>query len=95
MKQRWSISLTSFVGLVLLAACAPTAVMKGAQLSYQDAKKAGAKEKAPYEFYASKVYLDLADLANREKAYPSAKGFAEKSQELSRQAFEKAGGGVK
>ena len=59
------------------------------------ARKAGAKDKAAYEFYASQVYLQLAREANKDKAYPEAKAFAEKSQTFSRQAFEKSGGGVK
>lgn len=79
----------------LLAACAPTAALQGASDAYATARKAGAKEKAPYEFYAAKIYLDLAREVNKEKAYPQAKEFAEKSVGYSRQAFEKSGGGVK
>ena len=79
----------------LVAGCAPTAVLKGANDAFQTAKGAGAKEKAPYEYYAAKVYLELADTANKDKAYGQAKTYAEKSTELSKQAFEMSGGGVK
>lgn len=79
----------------LVAGCAPTAVLKGAQDSFQSAKGAGAKDKAPYEYYAAKVYLELANTANKDKAYGPAKDYALKSSELSKQAFEKSGGGVK
>lgn len=79
----------------LLFGCAPTAALKGAGDAYASAKSAGAKDKAPYEFYAAKIYLDLAREVNKEKAYGPARSFAEKSLEFSRQAFEKSGGGVK
>lgn len=95
MKRLIAVSLAGVALAGLMAACAPTAALQGARDAYASAKAAGAKEKAPYEYYAAKVYLDLAEGVNQEKAYPQAKAFSQKSQEFSKQAFEKAGGGVK
>ena len=95
MKRLIAVALTGVALAGLTAGCAPTAALQGARAAYASAKAAGAKEKAPYEYYAATIYLNLADVVNKEKAYPQAKAFAEKSQEFSRQAFEKAGGGVK
>jgi len=64
----------------LLAGCAPTAALQGARDAYATAKAAGAKDKAPYEYYAANIYLNLADVVNKEKAYPQAKAYALKSR---------------
>ncbi|MBI5014416.1 MAG: DUF4398 domain-containing protein [Deltaproteobacteria bacterium] len=95
MKHRFALIVAGVTVAGFLAGCAPTAALKSARDAYTSAKTAGAKDKAPYEFYAAKVYLDLAEGVSAEKAYSEAKVFAQKSQEFSRQAFEKAGGGVK
>ena len=95
MSQFSAICFRTIAVFGLLTGCAPTAVLNTAQESYKSARTAGAKEKAPYEFYAAKAYLELAGVANEEKNYKQAEDFARKSQEFSTQAFQKAGGGVK
>lgn len=95
MKRRIALLVAGVALTGFLGGCAPTAALKEARNAYSTARAAGAKEKAPYEYYAAKVYLDLAEGVNKEKAYPQAKEFAKKSEDFSRQAFQKAGGGVK
>jgi predicted lysophospholipase L1 biosynthesis ABC-type transport system permease subunit len=74
--------------------CASVAAVGRARDSMERAKMMGAEVKAPYEYYAAEVYLDLAEHEKDELDLRRAKIYAEKSEAFALQAIEKAGGGV-
>ena len=71
---------------VFLAGCASTAAVQGAKDGFRMSKKAGAKESAPFEYYASKVYLELAQFASGAEDHGQARKWSEESKRYSTEA---------
>jgi uncharacterized secreted protein with C-terminal beta-propeller domain len=66
-----------------------------AQESLAKAKAAGAETKAPAEYYMAVEWLKAAEHEVQEGDRPAAKEWAEKSEQYSKAALQKAGGGAK
>jgi len=66
-----------------------------AQESLAKAKAAGAETKAPADYYLAEEYLKKAEHEVAEGDRPFAKELAEKSEQHSKAALQKAGGGAK
>ncbi len=78
----------------LVTGCAATGAVQQARQSFEAAGKAGAEAKAPYEYYAAREYLRLAQLESDEVDGKAAREFAARSEEFSQKAVQKAGGGA-
>jgi hypothetical protein len=79
-------------GAAMLAGCAAQNAVTGAQLSFDRAKGAGAERAAPYHYFASEAYLELAKEELAEMDLAAAQEFAEKSLGFAGEAQKKAGG---
>ncbi len=75
--------------------CGASNSLQQAQGSLVSAREAGAETKAPYEFSSAETYLQLAQHEFDEVDLKQAAIYAGKSQDFSRQALEKAGGGAR
>ena len=75
----------------LLAGCASTVTVQGARDDFLAAKNAGAKEVAPFEYYASKAYLELARHAAEAKDHAQARTWSEQSRQYAAEATRLAG----
>ena len=73
--------------VALLGGCASTAAVNGARDEFRAAKAAGAKEAAPFEYYASKAYLELAQFASGAKDHGQAKAWSEESRQYAAEAI--------
>jgi hypothetical protein len=69
--------------------------LTNAQEALAKAKAAGAETKAPTEYYMAQEYLGKAEHEVAEGDRPFAKEMAEKSEQFSKAALQKAGGGAK
>lgn len=76
---------------VLLAGCASTAAVQGAREDFLAAKDAGAKEEAPFEYYASKAYLELARHASEVEDHAQARVWSKQSRQYAAEAIRLAG----
>ena len=74
--------------------CGASNSLQQAKDSFGSAKQAGAEKKAAYEFYSAETYLQLAQHEFDEMDYKQTSIYAQKSQDFSKQAVEKAGGGA-
>lgn len=66
-----------------------------AQEALAKAKAAGAETKAPADYYMAMEYLKAAEHEVQEGDRPAAREWAEKSEQFSKAALQKAGGGAK
>ena len=86
--KRW---LTCFALGALLTGCASTAAVQGAREDFLAAKAAGAKEAAPFEYYASKAYLELARQVSKAEDHAQARVWSKQSQAYAAEAIRLAG----
>lgn len=82
-----------FLAGILAVGCTATRAVKNARASFEQAKAAGAEQKAPYEYYAAEAYLGLAEHEVDEGDTKQAREFAAESGKYSAEAIGKAGGG--
>lgn len=82
--MRWIICCAT-VG-AFLAGCASTSAVQGAKEDFRAAKKAGAREGAPFEYYASKAYLELAQFASGAEDHGQARTWSEESKRYAAEA---------
>lgn len=75
----------------LLVGCASTAAVQGAREEFLAAKDAGAKEEAPFEYYASKAYLELARHASETEDHAQARAWSKQSRQYAAEAIRLAG----
>jgi hypothetical protein len=78
---------------VLLGGCASTAAVQGAREGFLAARDAGAKEAAPFEYYASKAYLELARYASKAEDHTQARAWSKQSRQFAAEAIRLAGTG--
>ena len=71
----------------LLGGCASTAAVQGAREEFRAAKSAGAKEVAPFEYYASKAYLELAQFASGAEDHGQARVWSEEANQYAAEAI--------
>lgn len=96
MRRLWALTLAVILSVAMAAGCTSTATsMKNARAALDNAKAAGAEEKAPYEYYMAESYFGLAEHEVQEGDKKGVKEFAEKSEKFSADAVNKAGGGAK
>ena len=79
---------------LLLGGCATNRTLEEARDTFRRADRAGAEARAPYDYYAAEVYLDLAEHEWREFDYPQTATYAEKALDHARKAAGTAGGGA-
>jgi len=78
-----------------LAGCGAMGAIGRAENALNEARAAGAEVKAPYEYYAAQVYLDLASHEKGEMDLRQSRAWARESAEFSAKALEKAKGGAR
>lgn len=83
------------VSAVLGAGCASSNALRKAEAAFGQAKAADAETRAPFEYYASEAYLDLAHHEMAEGDRKMTVEFSETSEQYSAEALRKAGGGMK
>lgn len=94
--KRWMRCLTvAAVAATLLGGCASMSAMKQARQAFGEAGKATAESKAPYEYYAAQEYLRMAEHEMQISDFKAAGEFAAKSEDFSRKALTKSGGGAR
>ncbi|MDF1552395.1 MAG: hypothetical protein P1P84_05000 [Deferrisomatales bacterium] len=76
---------------VLFAGCASTGAVQGAREEFLAAKGAGAKDAAPFEYYASKAYLELARHASAAEDHAQARAWSKQSREYAAEAIRLTG----
>ena len=95
MKRPWALTLAVILSAGLAVGCSAKHAVKNARASFENAKTAGAETKTPYEYYAAEAYLGLAEHEVEEGDRAGVRLFAEKSEQMSAEALQKAGGGAK
>ena len=75
----------------LLAGCGSSAAVQGARDGFLAAREAGGKEAAPFEYYASKAYLELARQASASEDHAQARAWSERSRQYADRAIRFAG----
>jgi hypothetical protein len=95
MKRSWVFILAVILSAGLAAGCSAKHAVQNARTSFEKAKAAGAETKAPYEYYAAEAYLGLAEHEMDERDKDGIRLFSEKSEQMSAEALNKAGGGAK
>jgi len=95
MGRLWALTLAVILSAAMAAGCSSATAMKNARAALDNAKAAGAEEKAPYEYYSAESYFGLAEHEVQEGDRKGAILFAEKSEKFSAEAVQKAGGGAK
>jgi len=78
----------------LLAGCSTLGGLQQASDQLAQAKAAGAEQKAPYEYTAAELYLQMAAEQKQVWDWSAASEWAQKSLTYSGQALEKAKGGA-
>jgi hypothetical protein len=84
--------LVIVLSLAMAGGCAHLGKVDKAAESFQKAEELGAEQKAPYEYYAAKAYLDMARHEVEDSDRKQAGIFAEKSMSFAEQAISKSGG---
>lgn len=79
----------------LAAGCTAARAVRNAHASFEQAKAAGAEQKAPYDYYAAEAYLKLAEHEAEEGDLKQARAFSRESRMHSAQAIGKTEGGAK
>lgn len=95
MKRTLFFFLSALLFTGLISGCGSIKYVNRAQTSFDEAKAAGAEQKAPFEYYAAEEYLSLAEHENEEGDHAQTKIFAEESMKYSSEALEITGGGAK
>ncbi len=97
MRRRWTrraaLAAAAAGGLALLGGCATNQTLAQARDAFGQARQAGAEARAPYDYAAAEVYLDLAEHEWREFDYPQTAVYAEKALDHAKKAAGSAGGG--
>ena len=93
MKRPWMLLLAIVLSAGLIGGCATANSISSARAQLEKAKKAGAEETAPYEFYAAEAYLKKA-VHEAEEGSPKQDVdlFLSKSLEHSKKALDSVGG---
>jgi len=96
MKRTWVGLWAAVLTAGLLAAgCASVSKIQGTRATLDQAKAAGAVEKAPFEYYAAEAYLKKAVVEEEEGDTKAAESFRKQSEAYAVKALEMAGGGAK
>ena len=90
--QRTGIVVVAVLALAMAGGCASAAKVSKARSSFKQARELGAEQKAPYEYYAAEVYLEMAEHETEEGDSKQSGYFAEKAVNFAEQAIEKSGG---
>lgn len=93
MKNRRMISIVvPLLALTMIGGCAAPGKVKLAGENFQRAEAIGAEQKAPYEYYSAKAYLDLAKHELKDSDNKNAGIYADRASSFAEQAINKSGG---
>jgi len=92
MKRIWFMVLGVGLSVALAAGCVSIARLDDAEARFAEAKRLGAEEKAPFEYYAAEAYLDWARHERGEGDRKYTNVFSEESIKYAEQAIGKSGG---
>ncbi len=76
MKRTLFYFLSALLFAGLISGCGSIKYVHRAQTSFDEAKAAGAEQKAPFEYYAAEEYLSLSEHENEEGDHSQTKIFA-------------------